>query len=180
MIDIRLGDVNNTLNSSIVDFIANGGTYKSMWYEWNGCCNSSYNRDRINEILEDLGYGSNTYVPSGTWRSSNAVTISNPNISGTTFNYDDLPSSIAFTGTYHEGLGSSIASGCNLLTSPYTGLMICDPAAKSSSQTHTGTIVGSTDINWQNEGSYRTSSGYEVMKWILALHTPPAPRLRLL
>ena len=51
-----------TLNSSIVDFIANGGIYKSMWYEWNGCCNSSYNRDRINEILEDLGYGSNTYV----------------------------------------------------------------------------------------------------------------------
>ncbi|URQ67912.1 cadherin domain-containing protein [SAR86 cluster bacterium] len=171
VIDIRLGNVNNTLNSSIVDFVANGGIYKSMWYEWNGCCSSSYNRDRINEILEDLGYGSNTYVVSGSYENNSAVTISNPNISGTSFNYDALPSSIGFPGTYHKGIGSSIASGCNLLTPGVTGLMICDPAAKSNSQTHTGTIVGTTDINWQNQGlgSYSTANGYLVMKWILEL-----------
>ena len=170
VIDIRLGNVNNTLNSSIVDFIANGGIYKSMWYEWNGCCSSSYNRNRINEILEDLGYGSDTYVVSGSYENNNAVTISNPNISGTSFYYDGLPSSIGFPGTYHKGVGSSIASGCNLLTPGVTGLIICDPAAKSNSQTHTGTIIGTTDINWQNQASqYRTSSGYLVMKWILGL-----------
>jgi hypothetical protein len=170
VIDIRLGNVNNTLNSSIVDFIANGGIYKSMWYEWEGCCSSSYNRDRTNENLEDLGYGSDTYVVSGFRENNNAVTISNPNISGTSFNYDGLPSSIGFPGTYHKGVGSSIASGCNLLTPGVTGLIICDPAAKSNSQTHTGTIIGTTDINWQNQASqYRTSNGYLVMKWILGL-----------
>ena len=171
VIDIRLGNVNNTLNSSIVDFIANGGIYKSMWYEWNGCCSSAYNRDRINEILEDLGYGSNTYVVGSSYENNSAVTISNPNISGTSFNYDALPSSIGFPGTYHKGIGSSIASGCNLLTPGVTGLMICDPAAKSNSQTHTGTIIGTTDINWQNQGlnTYSTANGYLVMKWILGL-----------
>ena len=102
VIDIRLGNTVQTLNNTIVDFIANGGIYKSMWYEWSGCCNSSYNRDRINEILEDLGYGSNTYVVSGSWENNSAVTISNPNISGTSFNYDALPSSIGFPGTYHK------------------------------------------------------------------------------
>ena len=44
-----------------------------MWYEWNGCCSSAYNRDRINEILEDLGCGSDTYVVSSSYENNSAT-----------------------------------------------------------------------------------------------------------